>query len=43
MKALGIKVCVSAPYSYAGAPVEYAFALFKSVELNPDSLKTGKR
>ena len=43
MKALGINVCVSAPYSYASAPIEYAFGFLKSVDLNPDRLSTGKR
>lgn len=43
MKALGFKVCISAPYSYAAAPIEYAFGFFKSVNLNPNRLKTGKR
>ena len=43
MKALGLKVCVSAPYSYASSPIEYAFAYFKQGDLNPASLKTGKK
>ena len=43
MKALGFRVCVSAPYSYASAPVEYAFAFLKDTDLNPNRLKTGKR
>ena len=43
MRALGFRVCISAPYSYASAPIEYAFARLKSVDLNPDRLKTGKR
>jgi hypothetical protein len=43
MKALGIKVCISAPYSYATSPIEYAFGAFKKGELNPNFLKTGKK
>ena len=43
MKALGFRVCVSAPYSYATAPVELAFAFLKDRDLNPGRLKTGKK
>ena len=43
MKAMGFRVVVSAPYSYATAPVELAFAFLKQGDLNPGSLKTGKR
>ncbi len=43
MKALGLKVCISAPYSYASSPIEYAFGFFKSIDLNPKKLKTGKK
>ena len=43
MKALGFKIIISAPYSYASAPIEYVFGQFKSVDLNPEGLKTGKR
>ena len=43
MKSLGFKVCISSPYSYSGAPIEYAFAFLKAVDLNPQSLKVGKR
>ena len=43
MQALGLKVCISAPYSYATSPIEYAFAAFKAEELNPFNLKTGKK
>ena len=35
LKHLGFRVCVSAPYSFAGAPIEYAFSFLKQVELNP--------
>ena len=43
LKTLGFRVCISAPYSYSAAPVEYAFAAFKSKDLNPGFLKTGKK
>ncbi len=43
MVALGIQVCISAPYSYAAAPIEYAFAQFKTGDLNPQRKPTGKR
>ena len=43
MLALGMKVCITAPYSYSSSPIEYAFAHFKSVQLNPDHIKTGKK
>ena len=43
LKALGFRVCVSAPYSFASAPIEYIFGFFKAVNLNPDGLKTGKK
>ena len=35
MKALGFRVVITAPYSYTSKPVEYAFAFFKSVDINP--------
>ncbi len=43
MMMLGLKICVSAPYSYSAAPIELAFAYFKTGQLNPLGLKTGKR
>ena len=43
MRALGCRVVVTAPYSYASSPVEYAFAFFKSVDINPGRQKTGKK
>ena len=36
MKALGLKVCISVPYSCS---IEYAFGSFMSVDLNPSCLK----
>ena len=43
MAALGFNVCISGPYSFASAPIEYCFGAFKSVALNPRGLKTGKK
>ena len=43
MRALGFRVCISAPYSFSGAAIELAFGYFKSVDLNPLRLKTGKK
>ena len=43
MKALGFQACISAPYSYSTAPIEYAFGFLKSIDLNPKRLKTGKK
>lgn len=40
---LGIKVVLSAPYSYAAAPAELWFAHFKKGDFNPTNAKTGKR
>ena len=43
MRALGLKVCITAPYCYASSPIELAFAFFKSADLNPGMHKTGKK
>ena len=43
MKALGLHVLISAPYSFDGAPVEKLFALIKQGRLTTDAMKTGKR
>ena len=43
MKQLGFRICISAPYSFAAASVEYANAFLKSVDLNPDRMRSGKR
>ena len=40
---LGLNVVLSAPYSYAAAPVELWFARLKQGDLNPGNIKTGKR
>ena len=38
-----LPVIYSAPYAYATAPVEKAFAALKLGDLNPDRLPTGKK
>ena len=43
MMALGFKVVISAPYSYAASPIEYTFGFFKSVDLNPSKLRVSKK
>ena len=43
MNKLGIKVMLSAPYSYAGAPCELFFAYFKQGYLNKRGESTGKK
>jgi hypothetical protein len=40
---LGMKVVLSAPYSYDTAPAELLFAYFKQSNINPDRKKTGKK
>ena len=40
---LGMKVVLSAAYSYASAPVELWFSQFKKGDFNPNNAKTGKR
>ena len=42
MKDLGIRFVISAPYSFAAAPIEYAFAQFKRGELNPEGKRLEK-
>ena len=42
MRALGFRACISAPYSYASAPIELAFGFLKAVDLNPGKVKTSK-
>ena len=39
---LGMKVVLSAPYSYETAPAELWFAHFKRGTFNPEEIKTGK-
>ena len=38
-----IKVVLSSPYSYDGAPVEMLFHLLKMTNLNSNRLSTGKK
>ena len=40
---LGVQVMLSAPYSYAGSPVELFFAYFKQGYLNDRFESTGKK
>ena len=40
---LGMKIVLSAPYSYASAAAELWFAHFKKGDFNKDSIKTGKK
>ena len=39
----GVKVVIGGPYAFAAAPVEHFFSALKSVDLNPDNIKTGKK
>ena len=39
----GVQVVIGGPYAFAGAPIEHFFSALKCVDLNPDSLKTGKK
>ena len=43
MERLGMRVCISAPYSYSTAAIELVFGWFKADELNQEKLKTGKK
>ena len=40
---LKIPILFTGPHSYSASPVELFFAAFKSVDVNPDRLKIGKR
>ena len=42
-KHLGVKVVISAPYSYHGAPVEMWFSRLKTGDWNPQNVPTGKK
>ena len=39
----GVKVVMGGPYAFAAAPIERFFGALKCTDLNPDSLKTGKK
>ena len=39
----GGKVVIGGPYAFSAAPTEYFFSALKSVDLNPEGLKTGKK
>ena len=40
---LRVPVLFTGPHSYSASPVEYFFGAFKSCDVNPRNLKTGKR
>ena len=42
-KKLQVKIILSAPYSYSGAPIESFFGYFKQTNLNIDGKKLGKK
>ena len=39
----GGKVVIGGPYAFSAAPAEHFFSALKTVDLNPDGLKTGKK
>jgi len=43
LKELNVPIMISGPHSYDAAPCELWFSLFKSVNINPRRVKTGKR
>lgn len=43
LKKKNVPVFISAPYSYDAAICELWFSYFKSQDLNPENLKSGKR
>ena len=43
MHGLQIPVLFTGPYSYDASPIELLFAAFKSCDLNPRHMATGKR
>ena len=43
MQGLKIPVLFTGPHSYDAAPIELLFAAFKSCDVNPRNLPTGKR
>ena len=38
-----VPVMFTGPHSYDASPIELFFAAFKSKDMNPDRIKTGKR
>ena len=40
---LGLRVVLSAGYSFAAAPAELFFSMLKRTDMNPDRIATGKR
>jgi transposase len=43
LKRNNVALFIAAPYAYDAAPCEMFFSYFKSKDLNPEHLKTGKR
>lgn len=43
MRAQGYQICVSAPYSFASASIEYVFSALKASSMHAGNLKFGKR
>ena len=43
LKNSGVKVVIGGPYAFSAAPVEHFFSALKSVDLNPNNTKTGKK
>ena len=39
----GVKVVLGGPYAFSAAPIERFFSALKSVDLNPEGFKTGKK
>ena len=43
LKKLGVNYMIAGPYAYDVQPIEYWFSYFKSEQINPQHLKTGKK
>ena len=43
LKNMGVKVVIGGPYAFSAAPVEHFVSALKSVDLNPENIKTGKK
>ena len=39
----GVKVIIGGPYAFSAAPIEYFFSAVKSVNVNPEGIKCGKK
>ena len=40
---LNMPILFTGPHTYSGSPIELFLATFKSAEVNPNRVKTGKR